>query len=219
MDLKKLRLDQGLSIKDMAALVGKSVGSWSNYENNRSKVPDSVYQALSKHFGLSLKELGAPITEEAAPAKEPLADDFMNKPEEAPEEKKPAKKTAAKKAKEEPKAEGKTEKAEKAAKAEPKKAAPKAEKAAPKAEKAAKAESKKAAPKAEKPAPAKKTAKAEKPALVIQSVMGGEITPEEIYAKVAAAVDNAEYIYVKPEENKAYWATGNGQKGFVLLWE
>ena len=50
--------------------------------------------------------------------------------------------------------------------------------------------------------------------LVIQSTMGGSITAEEVLAKIPAG---AETVYVKPEENKAYWVKGS-ESGSVDLW-
>ena len=101
-----------------------------------------------------------------------------------------------------------------------KKAAPKAEAKKPAAVKAApKAEAKKATPKAEakKAAPkaaAKKPAAAKAVQLIIQSPMGGNITPEEILAKVG----KAEKIYIRVDENKAYWVRGK-ETGSVDLWD
>ena len=91
-----------------------------------------------------------------------------------------------------------------------------------------------AAPVEEKPAEAKKPAKraAKKkaapveekveaveeptlpsPTIIIQSAMGGEITVDEILAKVG----DVEKVYVKPEENAAYWVKGE-ENGAVALW-
>ena len=50
--------------------------------------------------------------------------------------------------------------------------------------------------------------------LVIQSTMGGSITAEEVLAKIPTG---AETVYVKPEENKAYWVKGR-DSGAVDLW-
>ena len=82
-------------------------------------------------------------------------------------------------------------------------------------------------------APAKKTAakgkktavKKETPAkkgLVIQSPLGGEITPEEIVAKIAEAtkgtgVGKPDAIYVRVDENKAFWVKGK-KNGNINLW-
>ncbi|MBR1685229.1 MAG: helix-turn-helix transcriptional regulator [Clostridia bacterium] len=68
------------------------------------------------------------------------------------------------------------------------------------------------AAKTEKKAAEVKT-EAAKPVVLIQSAFGGEITPEEIIAKVGAA----EHIYVRVDENRAYWVNGE-ESGFVELW-
>ena len=63
----------------------------------------------------------------------------------------------------------------------------------------------------------KKTAKdkaaLEKRGIVIQSPLGGEITPEEILAKVG----KVDVVYVRVDENKAYWVKGK-KNGEVDLW-
>ena len=51
--------------------------------------------------------------------------------------------------------------------------------------------------------------------IVIQSVMGGAITPEEIIAKVPKGAVSA---YVKVEENKIYWVDKKGETGSVEIW-
>ena len=48
---------------------------------------------------------------------------------------------------------------------------------------------------------------------VIQSPFGGEITPDEILAKVG----EADTVYVRVDENKAYWVRGE-ESGSVDLW-
>jgi len=52
--------------------------------------------------------------------------------------------------------------------------------------------------------------------IVIQSVMGGAITPEEIAAKVPKDAISA---YVKVEENKIYWVNKAGETGSVEIWD
>jgi len=75
--------------------------------------------------------------------------------------------------------------------------------------KTAKPAAKKAAAKpAAKPAPKKAVE------VIIQSPMGGNITPEEILAKVG----KADKIYVRVDENKAYWVRGK-ETGSVDLWD
>ena len=76
---------------------------------------------------------------------------------------------------------------------------------------AAKPAAKKAAPAktAAKAAPARKAAE-----IIVQSPMGGNITTEEILAKVG----KADKIYVRVDENKAYWVRGK-ETGSVDLWD
>ncbi len=79
------------------------------------------------------------------------------------------------------------------------------------------AEKKAAAPKAE--APAKKSAgrkpaaKKAAPEVIVQSPLGGEISYDEILAKVG----QADKIYVRVDQNKAYWVRGE-ETGDVDLW-
>lgn len=99
-----------------------------------------------------------------------------------------------------------------------KKAAPKA---AETAAKTVKASSKKAAEPAKKvaeavkkaAAPAKKAAPAKQAEVIIQSPLGGSITPAEILKKVG----KADKVYVRVDENKAYWVRGD-ETGSVDLW-
>ena len=80
---------------------------------------------------------------------------------------------------------------------------------------AAKAAAKKPAEKkaAAKPA-AKKPAAKKAVEVIIQSPMGGNITPEAILAKVG----KADKIYIRVDENKAYWVRGK-ETGSVDLWD
>ena len=89
-----------------------------------------------------------------------------------------------------------------------------AEKAVVKAAAKKPAEKKAAAkPAAKKPA-VKKTAAKKAVEVIIQSPMGGNITPDEILAKVG----KADKIYVRVDENKAYWVRGK-ETGSVDLWD
>jgi transcriptional regulator with XRE-family HTH domain len=61
-----------------------------------------------------------------------------------------------------------------------------------------------------------------KKGIVIQSPLGGEITPDEILAKISKAtkgtgVGKIDTIYVRVDENKAYWVKGK-KNGSVDLW-
>ena len=69
-------------------------------------------------------------------------------------------------------------------------------------------------PAAKKPA-AKKAPAVKKPLnVVIQSKMGGSITPAEVAKKIPKDAVNA---YVKVEENKIYW-TSDKDAGSVDIW-
>ena len=48
---------------------------------------------------------------------------------------------------------------------------------------------------------------------MIQSQMGGEITPDEILAKIG----EADTVYIRVDQNKAYWVKGK-ETGSVDLW-
>lgn len=52
------------------------------------------------------------------------------------------------------------------------------------------------------------------PKVYIESLLGGTITPEEVLERVP---NDAENVYIKPEENKAYWVRGD-ESGDVELW-
>ena len=68
--------------------------------------------------------------------------------------------------------------------------------------------------KGEEAKPAKRGKKTEAtPKVVIQSPMGGSITPEEVLAKTGP-VDS---VYIRVDENKAYWVKGE-ETGAVDLW-
>ena len=62
---------------------------------------------------------------------------------------------------------------------------------------------------------AKRTRKqAAAPKLVIQSPFGGEITPEEIRARIG----EADAGYIRVDQNKAYWVRGE-ESGDIDLWD
>ena len=64
----------------------------------------------------------------------------------------------------------------------------------------------------------KKAAKAIAPVVAVQALMGGSIVMEEVIKKVKAVAPDVENIYVKPEENRAYWVSKNSA-GSVDLWD
>ncbi len=59
----------------------------------------------------------------------------------------------------------------------------------------------------------KKARRAKKAKVVIQSPMGGEITTEDILKMIG----EAETVYVRVDQNKAYWVKGD-ETGSVELW-
>ena len=92
-----------------------------------------------------------------------------------------------------------------------KKAATVAKKAPAKAKTAVKAE----AAKVEKRVAAKKPVakNAPKNEVIIQSSMGGNITPAEVLKKVGSV----DQVYVRVDENKLYWVKGE-ETGSVEIW-
>lgn len=87
---------------------------------------------------------------------------------------------------------------------------------------AAKKAAAKSAPKAEAPAvkkPAAKKPAAKKPAvkktpeIIVQSPLGGEIS----FADILAKVGDADKVYVRVDQNKAYWVRGE-ETGDTDLW-
>ena len=66
---------------------------------------------------------------------------------------------------------------------------------------------------AEKKPAARKTATKKTAEVIIQSPLGGEITGAEILARVG----NVDKVYVRVDENKAFWVRGE-ESGSVDLW-
>jgi len=191
MTIKEFRMAQGLSQGDLAKALEISVSSERSYEYGIRQPSAKVLAKLKEVYGVDLA--GAPA------AKKPAAKKKVEVKVEVPK-----KKASKKKAEPEAKAE---------VKAEAPKKAPRKKKAEPVVEVKAEPEMKvepevKAEPKAKasrKAAPAA--------SIVIQSAMGGSITPEEILARVGE-VDS---VYVRVDENKAYWVRGE-ESGSVDLW-
>lgn len=88
-------------------------------------------------------------------------------------------------------------------------------KAVTKAKRTANENKEKAAAVAEEVKKPGRKAKAAKLEIVVQSVMGGAITVDEIAAKVPKDTVSA---YVKVEENKIYWVNRAGEIGSVDIW-
>jgi len=69
-----------------------------------------------------------------------------------------------------------------------------------------------------KAVPKRKASRKKSTSVVVQSLMGGEITVEEILGRVKAVADNVETIYVKPEENRIYF-TNEGKAEYIQIWD
>lgn len=186
MTVKELRKEKNLSQAALAKELGIATSAVGHMENGRMKVSAKIAAKAKEVFGVDL----ADAAEKAAPVAKKTA------------AKKPAvKKTEAKKA-------AATSKAAKTEKAPAKKTA------AVKAEKVVKSTAKKASTK--KAPVAKKSSAAEKKLankVIIQSPLGGVITPDEVLAKVG----NVDEVYVRVDQNKAYWVRGK-EAGAVDLW-
>ena len=70
-------------------------------------------------------------------------------------------------------------------------------------------------PVVEKPEETKPADTAKAPKVYIQSLMGGTIGVEEILGRLSS--EEVDTVYVKPEENRAYWV-GKNASGAIELW-
>lgn len=237
MTLKDVRKKTGLSQAEFAKTLGVSSSAVSNVECGFRKPSSNIKEAIKKVYGEVIDagtsaakpaekktkpaaKKAKPGSKKAKPAqkKEKPADakaepaEVKAAPVKAEEKKtKPAAKKgkpAAKKAKSEDKKANPAEKNELPSDVKTVLPEVKAEPAEVK-EEPVKADAKPA----EKKAEPESEAQPKKPKVVIQSPFGGEITPEEIFAKI----DNAETVYVRVDVNKAYWVNGE-EYGNVDLW-
>ena len=223
--IKELRKRNDLSLKSFAESIGISGTSASLYESGKQNPGKKTLDKICEVYGVTkewltedeLPKTAAPALEKVekavAPALEKVektAAPVLEKVEKAVapalEE---AKKTAAPESK-------KAEKAVAPADVKPAKTpAPAAEKAEIAVESAA-AETVK---EAQKVPGGKKSKKAVEPVVMIESAMGGQISMEEILKRVNEAVKAKEHleIYIKPEDNKAYYSSEAGD-GSIDLW-
>ena len=223
--IKELRKRNDLSLKSFAESIGISGTSASLYESGKQNPGKKTLDKICEVYGVTkewltedeLPKTAAPALEKVekavAPALEKVektAAPVLEKVEKAVapalEE---AKKTAAPESK-------KAEKAVATADVKPAKTpAPAAEKAEIAVESAA-AETVK---EAQKVPGGKKSKKAVEPVVMIESAMGGQISMEEILKRVNEAVKAKEHleIYIKPEDNKAYYSSEAGD-GSIDLW-
>lgn len=199
MTIKELRASKKLSQAAFAKSIDAGVSTIIRYESGKTQPSAKVIAKIKEVYGVDILSADAPAAEvkEAPKAK-------AKKPR--------APRKAAKAPAEEVKPEAAPAPVEEPAPAPVEEAPAPVEEAKPAKKAPRKAAKKPAAKKpAAKKAPAKKAAKAA--AVIIQSPMGGEITPEDILAKVG----EADTIYVRVDENKAYWVRGE-ESGSVELW-
>ena len=52
--------------------------------------------------------------------------------------------------------------------------------------------------------------------IYIQSPLGGNITPEEIEARMP---EGTEACFVRVDQNKIWWVRGDGETGYVWIWD
>ena len=57
---------------------------------------------------------------------------------------------------------------------------------------------------------------ARKMEIYVQSPLGGNITPEEIAAKMP---EGTEACFVRVDQNKIWWVRGDGETGFEWIWD
>ena len=234
--IKELRKRNDLSLKSFAESVGISGTSASLYESGKQNPGKKTLDKICEVYGVTkewltedeLKKTAAPALEKAEKAVAPVLEEAKKTIAPALEE---AKKTAAPVLEEAEKTAAPVlEKAEKTAapvleKAE-KTAAPVLEKAGrtvaagtKKAEKAVEAAAAETGKETQKASGSKKSKKAVEPVVMIESAMGGQISMDEILKRVNEAVKAKERlaIYVKPEDNKAYYSSEAGD-GSIDLW-
>ena len=201
MTIKELREKEKLSQAKLAKALGVSPSLIGAIETGKKNVSDKLADKVKEVYNVTL--VGSEPAEIAANAAVTQSmEEAVKQAVEAHE-----------------KVEASVEKTADAVETAVKKAAPKAKKAVKDTAKAAKATVKKTAAKAKsgsKQAHAKVVEKkADVPATVfIQSPLGGEITSAEILAKVGSDVDR---VYVRVDQNKAYWVKGE-ETGSVDLW-
>ena len=219
MTIKEFRLSQGLSQPKLAKAIGVGVSTIGGYETGRINPSDKVVAKIKEVFGVNLADPAptAPAPADPAPAPAPAAP-FVEEKGEAPA----AKPKRGRKKKEAdvdamsapaPVAEEKVEKAEEPP-VKPKRGRRKAAPAEPAPLETVPAETiPEPAPVETVPVVEEKVEETPAPTVIIQSNMGGEINVVDIIAKVG----NVDTIYVKPEDNRAYWVKGD-QNGAVELW-
>ena len=224
MTFKELREKEKLSQAKFAKALGISASLVSAIETGAKPLSDAVISKAKEIYGVAIEK--AAVAEAAAKVEAEKAVEKAEevvKTEAAKVEAKAEKQIKETKSKAKAKAKKVAEQAEAVIKDEAAKVEQTVEAKAEKQVKAAKTKAKTAGTKAKAAAKqAKATVKAQASKVVknalasvmIQSPLGGEITPAEILAKLPADVDK---VYVRVDQNKAYWVKGE-ESGSVDLW-
>ena len=205
MNLKEIREKAKLSQAAFAKTIGVSSSAVASVEAGRMKVSQKIIDQVKEVYGEVIEPEVKKIQEAEKKAEEKVekvekkAEAVVNDAVET------AKKVEKKAAQTKTKAAQTKEKAAQT-KAKAAQTKSKAKAAAAKAEKKTAATAKKAADAVKKVLPKKAD-------VVIQSPLGGEITPEQILAKIG----EADKVYVRVDVNKAYWVKGD-EAGSVDLW-
>jgi len=209
MTLKEVREKNKLSQAAFAKTIEVSSSAIASIESGRMKASQKICDKVKEVYGETI-EPEVKKVQEAEKKVEAKVEAAEKKVEAAEKKVAEVEKKAANTAKKvEKKAADTKVKAEKT-KAKAAETAAKTKAAAEKAEKKVKKGAKAAEAAA---AGVAKKALPKKAEVVIQSPLGGEITPEEILAKIGAA----DKVYVRVDVNKAYWVKGD-EAGSVDLW-
>ena len=191
-ELTKIREEKKLTKGQFAALIGISAMMQGRYESGKIAIPDHIAQkVLALGAAKAVKEMTSDKAEKIA---------------------KDAAKAAAKKVVKDTEKKIVKDAEKKIVKKTVKAAAGVA--AAHGVKKASDAKKESDASKKADKEKASKGRKKKEPVLYIESLLGGTITAEEVLKRIP---DGAEEVYVKPEENKAYWVKGK-KTGAVDLW-
>lgn len=223
--IKELRTSNGLSLKSFAESVGISGTSASLYESGKQNPGKKTLDKICEVYGVTkewltgdeLKKEAAPVVEKAGKAVASVAEEA--KKSVAPVVEKAGKTVAPVVEKADKTVAPATKKAEKAVAPVVEKPVETAAPVAGKVEKAVEAVAAETGKAVQKVAGGKKSKKAVEPVVMIESAMGAQISVEEIMNRVNDAVKAKERlaIYIKPEDNKAYYSSESGE-GSVDLW-
>jgi transcriptional regulator with XRE-family HTH domain len=212
--IKELRKSNNLTLKSFAESVGISGTSASLYESGKQNPGKKTLDKICEVYGVTkewltgdeVKKSSASVAEKVGKEAAPVVDKGEKKV--VPDAEKSGKTVAPA-----------TKKAEKAAAPVTVKPEETVAPGAEKVEKAVEAVVAETGKAVHKVSGGKKNKKEVEPVVMIESAAGAQISMEEILKRVNEAVKAKERlaIYVKPEDNKAYYSSESGE-GSVDLW-